>query len=1044
MKIVWLSLAVTALLGATKLEAAEPNRVEVIRDEKGFKLQVDGQDTMVFGMNWDYFPIGTTVTYSLWEQPDDFIEKALESEMTMMRDMGINTIRLYVGVPKKWIEHIYDKYGIYTVINHAMGRYGHFIDGKYEDPINYQNPRHREVLSQEIFDLVEEYKNTRGLMFWLLGNENNYGLYWTSDETEDLPEDERQAAKAQYLYSLYGEIIDGIHARDDNHPVAIANGDLQFIDLIQKHAPNLDIMGANVYRGYSSRDLFDEVLKKLNVPFVYTEFGSDAYNAKTRQEDGDAQAEYLRTLWQEIYEHAYGMGRAQNAIGGMIFQWTDGWWKTGMTEDLDVHNTKASWTADAYQFDYVEGETNMNEEWFGITAKAESEEEGMYVVIPRTAYYLLAEGFKLDPYEASSIEEVRKHWSRLKQTEADVQLDFATKADVSYLKQKVKELSLATTVQLRAEFETFATNGNNLTPEVLAEPQFDHLESFYVDFGVKPASNVSARVSINAVANIPTNPINVIFYENRGDADPEDLERFQIYQAEFDWDEKYFHLEGFFRTTHYHWGYEGDFFGIYPEANYPSVPFAHVEGVDTFNANAPNGMVFTGKKWFEGFKIAFGPELYWGANPGIMAKYYKDFGELELGLVHQEDFDQVLAGSTTSSVIPLPQTRKSAISLGYKVGKWEFKVGGLIAGTDRLAEDRRDFVIAREAEGPGNGFADSGYDILDDQIEFIDTLGSKAKLVYAGDPVSFYVQGAYKGLVADAGGDLTDTITGWTLDEVGQGNHYSVGGGLALQVGDFQIAPNMIYQVPLEGPLPNLGTIVDPETGDVFPGVTPRNQLDDPFWVRANREMLGGELLIAYDPTPATWMWTWDAERQEDAFLSGYIDFVYRHLPTSQDSGVGVLFDGVVFSFDGAPPARDLFEVKGRLILVPNPKTRFTIHAYGGTTQTTGSDPRLIERGGADLRLIYRKFDIKAYLKINDWGPYDFQRDFNLTFPVQVASSVSYGLKMPEWFLDVYTNLGVQFQYRSLDEFSDSIIDPTDPNAEGQQWELRTYVHIAI
>ena len=29
-----------------------------------------------------------------------------------------------------------------------------------------------------------------------------------------------------------------------------------------------------------------------------------------------------------------------------------------------------------------------------------------------------------------------------------------------------------------------------------------------------------------------------------------------------------FRLEAFNRTGHYHWGYEGDFFGIYREANY--------------------------------------------------------------------------------------------------------------------------------------------------------------------------------------------------------------------------------------------------------------------------------------------------------------------------------------------------------------------------------------------------------------------------------------------------------------------------------------------
>lgn len=33
---------------------AQPNQVTVIEDDHGWKLQVDGSDFMVFGMNWGY------------------------------------------------------------------------------------------------------------------------------------------------------------------------------------------------------------------------------------------------------------------------------------------------------------------------------------------------------------------------------------------------------------------------------------------------------------------------------------------------------------------------------------------------------------------------------------------------------------------------------------------------------------------------------------------------------------------------------------------------------------------------------------------------------------------------------------------------------------------------------------------------------------------------------------------------------------------------------------------------------------------------------
>jgi hypothetical protein len=48
---------------------SQSNKVSVVI--KGMKLVVDGKDFMINGMNWDYYPIGTNYTYSLWNQSDD-------------------------------------------------------------------------------------------------------------------------------------------------------------------------------------------------------------------------------------------------------------------------------------------------------------------------------------------------------------------------------------------------------------------------------------------------------------------------------------------------------------------------------------------------------------------------------------------------------------------------------------------------------------------------------------------------------------------------------------------------------------------------------------------------------------------------------------------------------------------------------------------------------------------------------------------------------------------------------------------------------------
>ena len=45
--------------------------VRVVTDAGGSRLQVDGRDFLVQGMNWDYFPVGQNYAYNFWGQPDD-------------------------------------------------------------------------------------------------------------------------------------------------------------------------------------------------------------------------------------------------------------------------------------------------------------------------------------------------------------------------------------------------------------------------------------------------------------------------------------------------------------------------------------------------------------------------------------------------------------------------------------------------------------------------------------------------------------------------------------------------------------------------------------------------------------------------------------------------------------------------------------------------------------------------------------------------------------------------------------------------------------
>jgi hypothetical protein len=237
-----------------------------------------------------------------------------------------------------------------------------------------------------------------------------------------------------------------------------------------------------------------------------------------------------------------------------------------------------------------------------------------------------------------------------------------------------------------------------------------------------------------------------------------------------------------------------------------------------------------------------------------------------------------------------------------------------------------------------------------------------------------------------------------------------------------------------------------------------RNIQDDPFAVRANRETTAGELLLTYDPTPGTWMYEWDNDRTEDAKFAFNLGFVFRHLPTAQDAAIGFLANRSLFAFPNSAPAQDLWEVNSRIVSKVHPDLGLIANLYAGNGQANGSDERVIQRVGGDIRLIYNKLKLTHSFKINDWGPFDYHRDFNLTYPVQLMLDLSTTLGKPDWFILPNTQVGIRGTWRSMDEnsprYSPNVVPPNTFPAiptlssvgfgNGNEWEIRTYIHINI
>lgn len=124
-------------------------------------------------------------------------------------------------------------------------------------------------------------------------------------------------------------------------------------------------------------------------------------------------------------------------------------------------------------------------------------------------------------------------------------------------------------------------------------------------------------------------------------------------------------------------------------------------------------------------------------------------------------------------------------------------------------------------------------------------------------------------------------------------------------------------------------------------------------------------------------------------------------------------------------------------------------HAFVGTAEPNGYnyDPlvaphyRRLQRGGVDARLAWHTMSFETFARFNDWGPYDYHRDFNLTFPTQLMGDLSHTLGAPRWLGLNQSRIGVRALWRTLDKdsrYSPVGAVPNDVNVvapDGREWE---------
>ena len=442
-------------------------------------------------------------------------------------------------------------------------------------------------------------------------------------------------------------------------------------------------------------------------------------------------------------------------------------------------------------------------------------------------------------------------------------------------------------------------------------------------------------------------------------------------------------------------------------------------GSDIWNAKAPEGVEITGKGRWGGLTLLFGPEVYWGANPKLMFKYDLTTGKIDWTFIHSEDIARLNEGANATEATERQSRQTTLYAKTNLTENVKLELGGIISATEK-----EDDVFDRYANG----------NVYLDQVEFKDTLGFKAKLTFPVFGAETYVAAHHAGLVADGGAHhrvfgVTDPSR---LPYSGLGNKQEYEAGMMMFFGDFMLFPRVMYRDNLVHANP----FVEPNSanGVLFPGLNPRDRDTDPFAVLGNREARSAELLLTYDPTGATPFYDWDNEWREDAKFAFNVGANYTSYPTPTDANLFFFEPGRTnASFGRGLPSEDVWTASSRMVFNATPNAKYILSLIGGRGQSTG-DPDGGSRQYFEMHakaVLNRRHIISGYFMKDAWGPFDFYRQFNITFPEQFKLDYSIllggsGSLTSGVAEDRASKIGVRVLYRTNDENS-----PDDEFLEG-------------
>ena len=284
----------------------------------GRQIIVDNNPYLIKGICYHPVPKGSGNKRSF---------STLKEDISLMKEAGINTIRVYEPIDQVQVLDDLAEAGIKVIIG-----FGYNQDGYYD------------MVSGTFLEYVNKYKNHKAILMWELGNEYNYHPQWFKNDIKN-------------WYKALNDAAELIHKNDANHPVTTAHGDLPD-SLAISLSPSIDVWGMNVYRWDNPASIYKEWELVSSKPMYLSEAGGDSYMTITKQgyekgENQKAQADANSAILKEVFKNT------KIGSGVALFSFTDGWWKAGNLNAQDP----GGWAPNSSGVPY---DGSPNEEYWGI------------------------------------------------------------------------------------------------------------------------------------------------------------------------------------------------------------------------------------------------------------------------------------------------------------------------------------------------------------------------------------------------------------------------------------------------------------------------------------------------------------------------------------------------------------------------------------------------------------------------------------------------------------------------------------------------------